>query len=306
MRKFDKAVRMKKFALIILLFAIAKVNSQSEFKVLKYKDSSAIENAYVSMNGMSKTITDKNGIFKIESNFEFDSLTISHISFNPKTLNKYELSKSRIIYLKEKNQQLDEVVIDEKELVLEPILPKQTLFSKMGHYKGHRAPENSEYVTYIPNSENKSEFIKNIVIETHKGYWGDPKKEYMPFKVNLYSVNKTTGLPDKKLIPISILTRKISEDSKYVKVDISDYFIDFPESGIFVCVETLTKDEYREYVNISTQSPAFKIIKKTKKSKSITYSRKFRNGEMIKDWIDEKYPPVDFVYNFGIEIEYYK
>jgi hypothetical protein len=297
---------MKKIALIILFFAVVKVNSQSEFKVLNYKDSTAIENAYISMNGLNKTITDKNGIFKIKSNSKFDSITISHISFNAKTLKKSELLTSEIIFLVEKNQQLDEVVINEKEVVIEPILPKQTLFSKMGHYKGHRAIENSEYVTFIPNSKNKSELIKNIVIETHKGYWGDPNKEYMPFKVNLYSVNESNGLPDKKLLSNSILTRKISEESKYVKVDISDYFIDFPESGIFICVETLSKDEYKDYMHISTQSPAFKIIKKTKKSKSVTYSRKFRNGEMIKDWIDEKYPPVEFVYNFGIEIEYYK
>ena len=297
---------MKKNALIIFLFAIAKVNSQSEFKVLNYKDSTAIENAYVSMNGINKTLTDKNGIFKIKPNSKFDSLTISHISFNPKTLKKNELLTSGLIFLSEKIQQLDEVVINEKELIIEPILPKQTIFSKMGHFKGHRAPENSEYVTFIPNSENKSELIKNIVIETHQGYWGDPNKEYMPFKVNLYSVNESNGLPYKKLLPNSILTRKISEDTKYVKVDISDYFIDFPESGIFVCVETLSKNEYEEYLNISTQSPAFKIIKKTKKSKSITYSRKFRNGEMVKDWIDPRLPNVDFVYNFGIEIEYYK
>jgi hypothetical protein len=297
---------MKKFALIILLFAIAKANSQSEFMVLNYKDSTAIENAYISINGSNKTITDKNGIFKIKSNSKIDSLTISHISFISKTLKKNELSISRIIYLTENNEQLDEVVISEKKLIVETILPKQTLFSKMGHFKGHRAIESSEYVTFIPNKENKSELIKNIVIETHKGYWGDPNKEFMPFKVNLYSVNAKNGLPDKKLLPTSILTRKLSAESKYVKVDISDFFIDFPDNGIFVCVETLSKDEYNEYLSISTQSPAFKIINKTKKSESITYSRKFRNGEIIKDWIDNKYPPVEFIYNFGIEIEHYE
>jgi len=294
---------------ITFLFSVC-VTAQSSIKIslLSKKDSTFIENAFIYKDNILVSYSDKKGVFKIK-NTDFKSITINHLSFKSISLNKKEVDNNKIIYLTEKNEALDEVTINSKEVKTDLILPKQSLWSKIGYYKGHKANTNSVYATYIPfDNKYKNSIIKNILIETHKGYWGDPNKQYMPFLINLYSVDSVSKLPNKQMISDSILVSKNKNDkSKYVTHNVEKYYIDFPEDGIFVAVKTLNKYQYRKYDDISNEAPAFKIIDESKRSKSVTYCKHYHiDGTIEKDWIDKDIPLLGFIYNFGIEVEYYK
>jgi hypothetical protein len=162
-----------------------------------------------------------------------------------------------------------------------------------------------ELVTYLPNDKNiKGAIIKNIIVQPYHDDWGDPNRMFMPFKVNLYSVDTLTNLPKKKLLPNGIIVRKVQGKGKYVLVNISDFLIDFPTEGIFVCVETLSINEYQKYKKISNEYPAFMYIMRDKNNKSITYIRLYSEdkSKIIYDWGEPD--TYEFIYLFGIELEY--
>ncbi|RRO22162.1 hypothetical protein [Flavobacteriaceae bacterium 14752] len=300
---------MKIIYLIIFLFSVS-ISAQSSIKISLFskKDSTFIENAFIYKDNNLVSYSDKKGVFKIK-NTDFKSITINHLSFKSISLNRKDVYNNKKIYLIEKNEALDEVTINSKEVKTDLILPKQSLWSKISYNIGHKANTNSICATYIPfDNKYKHSIIKNILIETSKGYWGDPNKQYMPFLINLYSVDSVSKLPNKQLITDSILVSKNKNDkSKYVTYNVEKYYIDFPEDGIFVAVKTLNKYQYREYSDISNEAPAFKVIDKSKRSKSVTYCKHYHiDGTIEKDWIDKDIPLLGFIYNFGIEVEYYE
>lgn len=298
--------------LLFLLMPFCYGQNSSSFKLLNKKDSSSISNAHIFIDDKLLQISDSLGIFSLNHEQQFDKIHISHINFEDKLLTYSESIEKDKIFMTPLNHNLEEVNILTKNYEKTSILPKQSVFSKVGYFKGHRANSNSQYATFIPNNDFNEATIEKIIVEPHKGYWGDPDKQFMPFKVNLYSVDTINKIPLKKIIHSSILTRKNDSNNntqkKYVMVDIRDYNIDFPKEGVYVVVETLSREEYKAYYGISLEPPAFKVIKKMKKSKSYTLSRSFSNidNTITKNWIDNNLPSPSFIYNFGIRINHNK
>ncbi|MCD8412184.1 hypothetical protein G1K63_00455 [Tenacibaculum finnmarkense] len=288
--------------ILLLLISIYQINAQDNFcyKILSQKDSIEINDAAITMQNGKIHFSNDLGVFCVKK--KYDSILISHINYKSKYFFINTLNNRNKLYLEEKKGALEEVVIVNKKRKLKRILPKKSFLSHFG-FKGHNARFNSISATYLPNTKKHEAIIKNIIIEPSEGYWGDPKKQYMPFRVNLYSLDSLTKLPKTKILPDTILVAKKKGGKKYVIVNIKKYGIEFPPEGIFVSVQTLPEYEYKYRKSISDEAPAFKILNKEKNSKNITYTRKLNNyGEIKKDWIDKTLPGLHFIYNFGIEI----
>lgn len=299
---------MRKLILFILLPIVTFAQKEHKYILISDKDSTVVKDAYIFVDDKLTTYSDENGVFKLK-NKKFEIITIKHLNFYDLSINTSDLFNNKKIYITPKNEELNEVVVSGREVTTKKVLPKQSLLSKIGYYVGHKANTNAIYATYIPyNKKYKNSTIKNILIETSKGYWGDPNKQYMPFRVNLYTVDTLTKLPDQKILPDTLLiSKKIGGDSKYVSCNIEEYLIDFPKEGIFVAIKTLSKYQYRDDYEISNEAPAFKIIRESKNSKNITYRKWFNSdGSLKKDWNDPEYGVLGFIYNFGIEVEILK
>jgi len=293
---------------IFILFTLTFFNLYSQdishFKVLSVLDSIPIENAYVSVDNWLNSVTDKQGCFKIYG--EYKNIQISHVAYKAKIISYQE--NNNIIYLEEDNKVLDEVILTNKKKtkVLLPI--NKYRYRKKHSYKVN---QNSVYTTYITNTINSTCYINRIIIEV-----GDDmnlsRLRDIPFRVNLYTINEKTRLPDKKILDESILTSQNKNRIKdFVYIDIKDFDIEFPKKGIFVAVESLNLLELENFNIFSGQSPSFKAIKNKNKSEYITYDRIYSwdrltrtKDTIFKDWIDKIIPQPKFIFNFGIEIEY--
>lgn len=299
---------MKKYLKTILLLTTLNIYTQEvkQFMVLNVLDSLPIENAYISVDNRLEAISDENGSFNIYG--KYNNIQITHLSFRTKMFSHRVLIDNYVIYLEEDTNILDEVVITNKKRI-KILLPSDDY--RFSRKKSYIVNKNSVYSTYIPNDMNKPSIINSIIIEV--GEEMDVSKNYaIPFRVNLYTINKSTKLPDKKILTESILTsQNKNRKGSFVHIDISDFDIEFPKEGVFVVVESLNLFELENFNILSGQSPSFKAIINNKTSKYITYDRIYSwdrlsriKDTIFKDWIDKTVPTPRFIFNFGIEIKY--
>ena len=291
---------MKKIFFLIVFspfLIFSQVNK--EIVLLKERDSTIVKKAHVYIDDIPYTFSNGKGIFQLRVSNKKGNVRITHIGFLDKVLLLNEIIRDTL-YLKEKNNVLNEVLITKKRRKRIEVFPKKNLLTRIGYFKGHKIRLNKIYATFLSKPKKKIYRITKVLIETSKGYWGDSKKKYMPFKVNLYFVDSISGYPSKKILPHSILVREEDGKKKYVEVDVSKLYIDYPDNGIFVSVEPLTEREYYTFSYISKELPAFKILKKNRKSR--TYYQEYKYGKLITNWGEEKYP-LNFIYNFGVELE---
>lgn len=213
-------------------------------------------------------------------------LTFKHLNFISKSVT---ISSDTTIYLIPNKEKLASVKINSKN---KRLFPKKSLISRVGWFKGYAIRSDQLYATFIKNKIKRDGFSKitKVIVQTNKGYWGDPSKNFMPFKVNLFSLGEN-NLPGQRLIKESILVKASEFGNKYLEIDVSRFSVDLPKEGVYVVVEALTTKEYRFYFKNGFQSPIFKILAGDKNTLDVTYSQK--DGEFTK---------LDFVYNFGIEI----
>lgn len=127
-----------------------------------------------------------------------------------------------------------------------------------------RFPYELKNAVYVPYEFKKGAYtIQNIVFQSRKGD-DDPNTKYIPFKVNLMTVDTITSLPKDTLFKVDLAVGK-RENQKLLKVDISDYNIEFPKEGIFVVVSLYDQDYYES--NGFTDRPGFGQTQITNSSK---------------------------------------
>lgn len=299
---------MKKHINRLFIFTFLNLYAQDvkQFRVLNIRDSTPIENAYISVDNLLKSVTDKQGCFSVSG--KYNTIQISHLSFKTKIIYSKEQSVNKIIYLEKIVEVLDEIILTSKRKI-KTLLPSiEYRFRKKYSYIVN---QNSIYVTYIPNNINSISKINSIIIELGDGM--DISRLYdVPFRVNLYKINKKTKLPSDKILDESILTfPNKNRIQDYVDVNVRDFDIEFPKEGIFVAVESLNLLEIQNLNILGAQSPSFKAIKKKKDSKYITYDKIYSWDKLTrvkdtihKDWIDKIIPQPKFIFNFGIKIQY--
>ena len=298
---------MKKHINRLFLFTFLNLYAQDvkQFRVLNIRDSTPIENAYISVDNLLKSVTDKQGGFSISGKYK--TIQIGHLAFKTKIIYSKEQSVNKIICLEESVEILDEIILTSKRKT-KTLLPSiDYRFRKKYSYIIN---QNSIYVTYIPNNINTTSEIDSIIIEVGEGM-GLSRLYAVPFRVNLYKINKKTKLPSDKILDESILTfPNKNRIQDYVYVDVRSFDIEFPKEGIFVAVESLNLLEIQNLNILGAQSPSFKAVKK-KNNKYITYEKIYSWDRLTrvrdtihKDWIDKIMPQPKFIFNFGIKIKY--
>ena len=101
---------------------------------------------------------------------------------------------------------MDEVVVTNRK-VKDTILPSLSRTTKKVKVKSWSSNENTLYATFVPNMNGVNAVINKIIVEPGKGQYGDPNKQFIPFKVNLFYMNDIDSLPKDKVLSQSILLR---------------------------------------------------------------------------------------------------
>lgn len=261
-----KIIKLKN--LIWLQFIVINISygqNIETIKLLSERDSTSIEYAHILLDEKLVSFSDELGIFIIDMNSDFKTLVIKHLSYQTKEITKNDLTNMYEVYMEENENLLDEVVISAKKNPKHHVLLPDKA-GKEYFMKGLDVlfPYNFKNAVYIPNEFKKgNHIIKNIVFEARKGY-DDPDSKFIPFKINLMTVDSVTFLPKDKLFKEDLAVGK-RENQKLLKVDISEYNIEFPKDGIFVVVSLYDKEYYESHGFI--ERPGFGQTQITKNSK---------------------------------------
>ncbi|MBF4518772.1 hypothetical protein IRZ71_20650 [Flavobacterium sp. ANB] len=213
-----------------------------------------------SKNELRYFTTDINGKFEIPNTPQnkIDFFEISSLGFK-KVLNKIITDT---IYLENYTNQLNEVIINSKSKTKY----KLSIIEKLNNFETNFSWENKAAV-YIPKS-NQNNCIKNLLFAI-SDYGGVKNLKYLPFKVNLYTVD-SLGKPLKPVFEKDIISKK-NDDNSLTKVDISKFKITIPDEGIFVVFIILEKKDYPvDFINSS-----FGIISAVPALKAYKYSKDY-------------------------------
>lgn len=267
------------------------------FTVLAEANSTPINGVFVIQNDTILGSTDEKGNFTIYSDPALEHIYLKHISFEEKKVHK-NLLEGGVIYLQEKSNVLSEILIETSKVKLEDIFQKKALLNFSRIVRSGKPSFSSHIALFIPKEKTGNFIIKSLYVKPTLGYW-DKKTQirYLPFRVNLYSVDSVSFLPGNKIIEDGILTQKSAGD-ELVTVDVSQYDIKFPNDGIFVVVELLErKDSYND-------RPAFEAVLPSKNSAFKSYIKVDPGGEGdFAEWKQVSYYDITYSYDFGIQIQ---
>ena len=235
------------------------------FSLVSQQDSTSISYAHIFLDDKLASFTDELGTFKIDLNSNFKTLKIKHIAYQTMLVNKYALKNISELYMRENENFLDEVLIsinkNPKHFSLLPEKSGKEYFMKSLDVT---FPYDVKNAVYIPNQfKNGVYTIKNILFETRKGQ-EDPDSKYIPFMLNLMTVDSLTLLPKDKIFSQDLAVGK-KENQKLMKVDVSSYDIEFPKNGIFIVVSLYDKEYYES--NGFIERPGFGQTQIAKNSK---------------------------------------
>lgn len=293
---------MKGLIFFLNLFFVISLYSQSNktIQILNKSDSTAIESANIFIDDKFFTNSDNQGYFSINTIKDFTTLKISHIIFGNTFFTKDVIINTDKIYIEEKTNNLEEVKIGFQKKIKKIIFPEKDILSLKKN--GVSFPFNSEVAIYVPNDDQLEEYsIKKIIIKTEKNQFiKNNNSKYVPFEVNLYSVDSIKGLPDEKIFKDNFFAvRNKTEDN--VTIDLSYISrTQFPKNGIFIVIGLFDEDYYNKMGYF--EKPSFKVVRKKKKSNFKEYHRMLIGGEKG-DWIEPMYSKVNLqCFYFGLEI----
>lgn len=295
-------MRIKRIIFLIILSLFFKISISQNLKnfiLLSEIDGSNVEFAHVFKNNKLTTYSKENGRFNIDISEPLDSLKISHLEFKTKKLSFQDLIKRDTIYLQENSTVLNEVFIDKTKKETKKLLPKKSI-KGIGYGKSDLPfPYGFKIAVYVPNEENITDFyIKKILLKSKKT---KPKvnSKFIPFKINLMTLDTITNLPDKNIFDEDLVVGKL-ENQPLVEVNIEKIKeVSFPKNGIFVVVSVYEEDYYLK--NGFTSKPNFGITRLRKKSKFRQLN--FYLVEGVYKWWEPFYSKEKIQsFNFGIEI----
>lgn len=266
-------------------------------KLLSEKDSNAVEYAHILLDEKLVTYSDESGNFKIDLNTKFNILAIKHLSYQTKEITKNDLKDITKFLLLEKENLLEEVIISSKKRSKKRLLlPEKSFKEFFMNGLDVSFPNNFIIAVYVPNEFKKVKYdIKSIVFESRNGS-NNSSGKFVPFKVNLMTVDSVSHLPKNKIFDEELTVGKM-ENQKLLKVDISSFDINFPKDGIFVVVSLYDQEYYLSHG--FTYKPGFGQSQIAKNSKF--FELHWVNGRNI--W-EEPFYSRDRIQcrNFGVEV----
>lgn len=305
--------------IIIILFVAQLYNTFGQinpvFKIISEKDSTKVDFAHIFLNNKLYTYSNENGEFTVKSNQIFDTLKITHLSFETKFISYDELQKDKKITLKEKVNILDEVsiTVNRKKRKTQTVSPEKSIFNllpkkrdiRLLYETGRRIDgEDTKAITniakavYVPNkNQNKNTIITKIILNSiDSPIEGD--SVYIPFKVNLMTYDTINYIPKDRIFKEDLAVGK--KRGETVTIDLSkEGFIEFPKEGICIVVFVYHTEYYllQGYNN----PPAFDAVQIRKNSKFREYASYSYEGQ----WREQLYSVLrEQCFNFGVEIEF--
>lgn len=275
--------------------------SMKKIVLLSSMDSLKIEYAHVFTNDSIVTFSDENGEFKLNLDKVFQYIKVAHLNYHDKILLKEEVFKKDTIFLNERSNVLDEIVLSvkkkkKKKIVLLPERsPKDFLMKKVDI----KFPYGFMIAVYVPNKyQNKKFTIRNIIIKAR----GEsvPNARYIPFKINLMTVDSISRLPKVKIFNDDIVTGR-KENQSLLKINLGTIKeVEFPKQGVYVVLSIYDEKFYKE--KGFKDRPGFAVTQITNKSKFRELHWKPFYGKY--QWREPFYSKEKIqCFNFGIEIE---
>jgi hypothetical protein len=293
---------MKEILLFLNLFFVSCVYSQNNktIQILNKKDSTAIESANIFIENKFITNSDNQGYFSINTLKDFKTIKISHVIFGDAFFTKDKIINTDKIYIEERTNNLEEVMISFHKKIKKLIFPEKDILSLKNY--GVSFPFNSEVAIYVPNNDLLENYIiKQIIIKTEKNQFiKNNNSKFVPFEVNLYSVDSVKGIPGEKIFKDNFFAIR-NKNEENVTVDLGDISRTlFPKNGIFIVIGLFDEEYYNKIGYF--EKPSFKVVRKKKKSNFKEYHRMLIDGEKG-DWIEPMYSKINLqCFYFGLEI----
>ncbi|GEM_PF-5066332 len=226
------SMKIKVISNILLLFIVGNVFGQTKIEGILLDSFVPIKYVKVYVNdGESSTLTDINGYFEIMCNVN-DTLNLESNKYENKSLIIENFNKLTI-QLTAKQIELEEVIVS--LFKIKKTINKYNKESKL-KYHPRVFPPYYEEAIFIQNHNREKGLIKNVSICIPFGC-----NALAPFRINLYNVDLSTGLPGNSILRKDIILYP-SKEMGWYKVNFDSLRILIPEFGFFFAVEALPFD----------------------------------------------------------------
>jgi hypothetical protein len=215
-----------KLTTILFLFFTANVAAQTKGVVKDSLTGNAI--AYVSIwveNENIGTTSEENGEYQIGTNDKNKNLIFSALGYQKKTV---KVSESQIVLLSPSTFELDEVTINNKKEKKQLEIGKTKNAIAEAFDNGPRM--DAKFFPYYPEYK-KTRWIQKAIILT------DSRIDDATIKLHLYNVDEN-GFPDNELLSKDYIVT-IKKGVTKNEIDLSDFNLEMPKTGIFVVFEKL-------------------------------------------------------------------
>ena len=183
-----------------------------------------------------------------------DTIEFYALGFKKKKMpiNKLVKSENKLIKLKQVYFSIKEVKVK----------PKKTKVVKLGvkNKKPWKYQVASifggKYGHYIRNSNNMSGFIKSVSF-----YIAGVGHTDAPFRIRIYKHNKIKNCPGEDMLHENLIVQNKNGEGWFT-VNISDYFIRFPENGMHIMMEWIYTDDKYYYTQELTKTMKDGVTKK--------------------------------------------
>jgi hypothetical protein len=216
---------MKRTTILFLFFA-ANVAAQTKGVVKDSLTGNAI--AYVSIwveNENIGTTSEENGEYQIGTNDKNKNLIFSALGYQKKTV---KVSESQIVLLSPSAFELDEVTINNKKEKKQLEIGKTKNTVAEAFDNGPRM--DAKFFPYYPEYK-KTRWIQKAIILT------DSRIDDATIKLHLYDVDEN-GFPGNELLSKDYIVT-IKKGVTKNEIDLSDFNLEMPKTGIFVVFEKL-------------------------------------------------------------------
>ncbi len=238
-----REINRQLFSGIICLFSLALASSQTTIKdrLTQYP----ISYANISFGNGYGMFADEEGLFIFSKKLypDVDSLYVSALGYKPLTIAASDLTN--LMYLDTDVDELNEVVIRAKierkfkEEIIKPYLDDD-------YYHCWLPTIESEIAVFFPNHNSQDIELESVYfpITLESKDWDKRKKKNAEkqtfstlFKVKFYS--NMDGFPGKELVFETIVFRVTEKGGDVFMLNVSEYDILMPKTGIFVSIQVL-------------------------------------------------------------------
>jgi hypothetical protein len=209
-------------------------------------------NVYV-VNSNKGTLTDEDGRFFIADLTSNDTITISRIGYETRTIivNLVDNNIDSIV-LPKSSYSLGEVVVESGKLKNLRTVKLGRQEKRTNHYLQGNTYSSYQIATKIISPSKEDGILESVSI-----YIGSLAKNKFPFRLNIYDIDVNCNCPGDRLNFSEIIVSKVRKGWNNYKFDQA---IEFPINGIFVSYEWLAADGtnslqlYRHKLGIITSS----------------------------------------------------